>query len=203
MSDEILVRPASPGDERAAAEIDRAARPGDLLTSLGLAFSIRLYAALQREPGARLFVAERSGRIEGFVAGATDSSALYRRLAARDGPALLVRAAGWIAAHPWEVARLLSVLRYAGRPAGETDLRAELIVMGVRPEARRGGVGTLLWKCLASDLRAAGAPGFHLVVREENRSARRFYERMGMAAEGTVHLSGGRMIRYAIRWASR
>lgn len=199
-SGDVLVREAMPGDERAIAEIDLASRPGDLLTSLGLSFSVRLHRALIASPHARVFVAVEDGRVVGFVAGAPNAAALYRRLLLRDGLGLAARGLPHVLLHPREIPRIASILRYAGGGGASPTLAAELVVMGVRAESRRRGAARRLWGALAERLRGDRAPGFFLVVRSDNAAARRFYEAVGMSAEAEERISGGPMLRYAVRW---
>lgn len=199
---DLGVRRASAEDAEAIARIDALGRPGDLLTALGHSFLAALYRALASDPQVQFFVAERDGAVVGFVVGAPESATLYRRLVRAAGPGLAIRAAATLFCRPAEVVRLLSVLRYASAPSAGGDLRAELVVMGVHPDHRRRGTGEALWRALAEAFRRAGAPGFFLMVREENAAARRFYERMGMREEGAERISGGLMLRYAIRWGS-
>jgi GNAT superfamily N-acetyltransferase len=50
----------------------------------------------------------------------------------------------------------------------------------VHPDFRRRGVFTALYRCVEEAARSAGAVGLRLYMEEENFSARKTYERLGM-----------------------
>jgi tRNA threonylcarbamoyl adenosine modification protein YeaZ/ribosomal-protein-alanine acetyltransferase len=61
---------------------------------------------------------------------------------------------------------------------------AELLLIAVRPEHRRGGCATLLVNALLVRLREMGKTPLHLEVRASNASAIAFYEARGFARTG-------------------
>ena len=63
-------------------------------------------------------------------------------------------------------------LEFAGPDAFVTELF-------VKPESRGCGLGQQLLAAMTTRMRAAGAGALHLLVRPENRSARRLYGRAG------------------------
>ena len=71
---------------------------------------------------------------------------------------------------------------YRDEPAG-----GELYAIYIDPDAWNRGIGRRLLDAARDGLRAAGFPDMRLWVLEENHQARRFYERMGLAPDGTRH----------------
>ncbi len=61
---------------------------------------------------------------------------------------------------------------------------AEILTIGVRPEARGQGLGRLLLEAAAAHAAAFGAEALFLEVAEDNRSALRLYETSGFYLVG-------------------
>lgn len=59
---------------------------------------------------------------------------------------------------------------------------AHLLLLAVQPQSRREGIGAALLRWLEKSCKTAGIEQIRLEVRATNRSARRFYERMGYRA---------------------
>lgn len=57
---------------------------------------------------------------------------------------------------------------------------AELDTLYVRPQARRRGIGTALYRAAAAWAKAQGCDALELMTLGENTAARRFYERLGL-----------------------
>lgn len=61
---------------------------------------------------------------------------------------------------------------------------AELITIGVHPDARRGGIAATMIELMVRDLAARGVKRVFLEVAENNRPARALYEKNGFAVVG-------------------
>lgn len=61
---------------------------------------------------------------------------------------------------------------------------AEILNLGVAPQARRAGVGRALVRAIIARVARAGARTVYLEVRESNVAARRLYASEGFAAAG-------------------
>lgn len=61
---------------------------------------------------------------------------------------------------------------------------AELITIGVHPDARRGGIAATMIELMVRDLVARGVKQVFLEVAENNHPARALYERHGFVAVG-------------------
>lgn len=57
---------------------------------------------------------------------------------------------------------------------------AELDTLYVRPQARRHGIGTALYRAAAAWAKAQGCDALELMTLGKNTAARRFYERLGL-----------------------
>ncbi len=119
--------------------------------------------------------AERDGDIVGMVSGYT---ADQHKSASSN---VLLRAA------PLRIFRLLAVMSIASRALRFTDQVAHgdyyLQAVAVDPEARGGGIGSILLDHAESVATAAGSQRLVLDVAEDNPAAKRLYERRGMSFE--------------------
>lgn len=61
---------------------------------------------------------------------------------------------------------------------------AELITIGVHPDARRGGIAATMIELMVRDLTARGVKKVFLEVAENNHPARALYERHGFTVVG-------------------
>jgi ribosomal-protein-alanine N-acetyltransferase len=75
---------------------------------------------------------------------------------------------------------------------GET---AQIVTVGVLPQARRQGVGRLLVRALVGQARSRAADEVLLEVRMDNEAAQKLYESEGFSVIGTRkgYYAGGRM----------
>jgi len=62
--------------------------------------------------------------------------------------------------------------------------QAEIITIGVAPEARRRGIGTALLKAATAEATERGAASLFLEVAEDNFAARRLYDELGFVSIG-------------------
>jgi ribosomal-protein-alanine N-acetyltransferase len=100
---------------------------------------------------------------------------------------------------PWTERSFAEVLRMPGagariaalgpEPVGFAVARvaadeAELLLIGIHPQHRRGGHGRVLLDHLVTALRQAGAARLFLEVAESNRAATAFYDAAGFAPVG-------------------
>jgi ribosomal protein S18 acetylase RimI-like enzyme len=139
----------------------------------------RPYLAL--EPSTARVMLRRS-QVVGYVVGAVDSVAFYRRWQDEWAPDHLPRPEG---ADPG-LERLLREPMSA-LPVGVEHYPSHLHVNLV-PSARGGGRGRALLESFVEGLVAAGSPGVHLRVDAANSGAVRFYERAGftVASDGAT-----------------
>lgn len=109
----------------------------------------------------------------GYVVGAVDSTAFYRRVAANWSPHHVPRPPG---ADPELVDLLTHPMR--ALPSGVESFPSHLHV-NLMPAARGGGDGARLIASFVDGLASAGSTGVHVRVARDNAAALRFYERVG------------------------
>jgi GNAT superfamily N-acetyltransferase len=174
----------------AVAEIDVEARAGDFLPSLGQPFLTALYGQLFA--GAKSWghgVCSASGDVHGFVVGTTDTEAVFRALSPVRNRAMFVATARALLGRPGALFRMAESLFYTSRESAG-DVTAELVVIGVRRDARSGGLGGRMVRALAAELRARGVSRYRVTVKEKNEAALRFYARHGFALASRFRLYG-------------
>jgi ribosomal protein S18 acetylase RimI-like enzyme len=188
------------GDAAAVAGIDVEARAGDFLPSLGLRFLTTMYGQLVtgreswghgvRAPAVTAGDAPAPpGDVLGFVVGCTDTEAVFHALSPlRNGPMCLATAAALLR-RPTALIRMAESLFYTSRESAG-DVRAELVVIGVRRDVRSGGLGGQMVRALADELRARGVARYRVTVKEKNEAALRFYARHGFEPLSRFRLYG-------------
>jgi len=191
--DAIVVRPGTEADAAAAAVLHATSISEGFLSALGPRFLGRLYRRIVLSPDAFLLVADGGGATAGFIAGALDLRALYRRFIVHDGiPAALsslpLLLSSW--RHVWET------LRHGSGPAdgaahdNETD-GAELLSVAVDPGWRGRHLGTRLVEGFVSELERRAVTRSQVVVGADNAPAIALYRAAGFAADHTFELHKG------------
>jgi len=170
-------------DAVAALHADRIAE--GFLVTLGPAFLRRLYRRIVRSPRAFVLVADSPAgagahRVDGFVAVADDTAALYREFVLHDGVrAGLAAAPGLLRAPRSAVETLRYGLRSEAGPTG-----AEILATAVASDRAGRGIGTTLVRAAVEELRRRGAHRAHVVTAADNRAAALVYERGGFRPSG-------------------
>lgn len=154
-----------------------------------------------REPGSA-FVAERDGRVVGYLLGCErtgPASSPAAALAHHTLRRLLFFRPG-TAGFLWR--SLFDTVRARHLPTGELlDARwPSHLHTNLLPAGRGRGLGAALMRAWLEHLRGVGSPGCHLATLAENEPAIAFFQRMGFARFGAPQLvpgmrlrSGGRM----------
>ncbi len=181
-----VIRPGRPDDARAVAALHASQISEGFLSSLGPGFLTRLYRRIVASPDAFLLVAASAdGSVTGFIAGTTDTRALYRQFLLRDGARAALSAGSRLVGG---VRRAVETLRYAGATASGLPA-AELLATAVAPTARGRGVGRSLVEAFLAELGARDVAAAKVTVAADNDPARRLYGQAGFrwAADLEVH----------------
>lgn len=189
------IRPYEAGDREALRRLCRAAAYGE--RPLATVFpDEELFADLMTryhtdwEPGSTLVARGEASAdgLAGYLCGARDTRRQRRVQAVRIVPAALLRftlRGGLLRRATWRLIGANSdrILPRRGLGSGELEpLYPAHLHIALAREARGRGLGRRLVEAFLAQLAAAGIPGVHAVVREENAGAGRFFERLGFRA---------------------
>jgi ribosomal protein S18 acetylase RimI-like enzyme len=181
------LRVGTEADARRAADLHVGQIDEGFLASLGPRFLTRLYRRVALFEGSFLLMADVSGTPVGFLAGALDVGALYRRFLLKDGPlATIASAPRLIRAWP----RALETLRHGSSDKAAPGT-AELLSVAVDPAARGQGAGMLLVSGFIDEARRKGATAAQVVVGADNRTAVSLYSRSGFEQADKFELHPG------------
>ena len=178
----IALRDVEPRDREtvaAAAALHVKAFPGFFLPRLGPSFLRTLYTGYAEDAESGLTVAERDGRMVGFMAWSRDYSRFYRGLIRRH-----LAQFGWcsfcaVLRHPSFAKRLLRAFRKSDEVA-RTEKYVELASICADPEAGRTGVGSALIANLKERTDFTDCAYISLETdAEDNEAANRFYRKNG------------------------
>lgn len=179
----------------AVARMHVAEVPGGFLSTLGEPVLRLLYRHVAGSRHGVLLLAQcvETGRVLGYVCGATDTSALFasfvRRRWASAVPLLLPRLI-----RPARARRMLETLAYPG--SADAGLpRAEIMNFVVLPSMRGRGVASVLFEHLMGWFAARGVPAVKIVTGEDQERAHGFYEKSGAALRGRTSVHKGQQSR--------
>jgi N-acetylglutamate synthase-like GNAT family acetyltransferase len=205
----LRIRLATADDLSTTAAVHRERLPEGFFARLGPRFVARYHASFAASPDATLLIAERGGRVVGFLAGTVRNAEHYRFVVRRrpyglasSGLAALVRDLGlasefartrvgrYARALGRQVRRRTVTSAHAAdggatpavtpRPTGPI---AVLTHVAVRAEVDGGGAGRALVERFEEDARAAGATEVRLVTASQG-GAGGFYRRLGWHGRG-------------------
>jgi ribosomal protein S18 acetylase RimI-like enzyme len=172
--------------------------PEYYLTNLGPSFLRAVYSWYVQGSEAIAHVAiDRGESVAGFVAGTVDDSNYRRSLFRRAWWPMALALVQRFISNPVLTLRLMderkelvrqalsTILTGRSREAGQTDVdsdkelhTASLVSIGVKPAARRSGLGAALSELFVREAWDRGCERIILSVRDDNTEARRFYESM-------------------------
>jgi ribosomal protein S18 acetylase RimI-like enzyme len=186
------IRRTEPRDAAAIAALHASLIPSSLWAELGLPFLTHLYASMADDPRFVSFVYETPDGIGAFLAGSTDTGAMLRATAKREGFALAVRALPSV--RPSLVRRLLETGRYPRLRGFESA--AESHFCAVRPELRRQGIAAALHEALERVLGAQGIDRLIVTTEASNPDAQAHLRALGFSEAGRFTFYGKAMLRY-------
>lgn len=186
---DISIRPATVADSGDAAKLHAEQISEGFLPSLGTSFMTRLYRRIVLFHGSFLLMAETrtSRQTVGFIAGATDVGALYKKFLVRDGVVASIEAAPRLL-KAWP--RALETLRH-GTDNSDSQHGAELLAVAVDPAWRGRGIGDDLVDAFVSHARSRGAERSYVVVGADNRTAISLYKRAGFETTDEFEMHPG------------
>jgi ribosomal protein S18 acetylase RimI-like enzyme len=193
----VVIRRGTAADADVAARLHAGLITEGFLARLGPRFLRHLYRCVADGPDSFLLMAEGAvaegatatgAPIAGFLAGALDLRALYRRFALRHGPvAALSSLPRLLGALP----RVWETLRHGAAGAGAEGAEAELLSVAVDPAWQGRHVGALLVEGFLAELGRRGVASSHVVVGADNAPAVALYGRAGFTGVRTFELHRG------------
>jgi len=187
-----VIRKTEHRDVAAIASLHAELVPSSLWAELGPAFLRTLYASLVNDPRFVSFVYETQDGVSAFLAGSTDTGAMLRATAMREGLALAIRALPFL--RPSMIRRLLETGRYP-RLRGSTGA-GESLFCAVRPELRRRGIAAGLHEALERVLRSQGIDRLVVTTDASNADAPAHLRALGFHEGGHFQFYGKPMVRY-------
>jgi GNAT superfamily N-acetyltransferase len=182
----VVVRPMTPEDIAAVAELQMAFLDGSIVTQLGPRFLTALHQAALGHPSTRAFVAsEADGAIGGFAVASLDVAAFNRHVKRRVF-APLVQTLLTPRGLPliWRFAQSLI------EPEPEPYMPAELLLLTVDSRHRRRGIGQRLLSAAEQAFARDGVSRYRVAVRSQLAVARAFYLATGFEAEQELLVLG-------------
>jgi len=182
--------PLAPTHAAAAARLHCEALPGYFLPALGPSVLEALYRAIvDLGAGFGFVTLDGSGRLDGFVLATVDTRRLFGRVMRRRWYELLPLVAARAVVRPSLWLKLLETALYPGRAQAAAPL-PELLVIAVRADTRRGGVGRGLVAALEERLRALDARRYEVSVARQGTGAQAFYKALGFEEARVFRMYG-------------
>lgn len=184
--DATNILPLTAGHAAQLAALHQAGLHAGFLSSLGPRFLTQLYAAIPATASGFGFVAEKQGRVIGFITCADRLGALYRQaLKARGLRMALVLLP---AMFRWGTVRQIGETLLFPARIEDKYPPAEILSIVVDPAARGSGVARDLMNLAFTEFRRRGIRQLKVQVWTENPAAKRYYEKCGFRLAGqTLH----------------
>jgi len=191
------IRPMQYRDADRVAELHHAAMGNSLWAMLGVPFLASLYRALIDSPLFFGFVYVEDADVKGFIAGSTDTSAMYRWVLRRRGMFVAPAALRGVLGRPAVGVKLLETARYFG-VSGADDVPAESLFCSFVPDLRGKRVSGHINKVLFDELLARGRTQVKVTTEVDNEGANRQLTSWGFQGRGTFRFYGKDMVTYVL-----
>lgn len=176
------------------ADIHREAIHEGFLSTMGPEVLASLYRSIAGGSASFLLASLHDGNVEGFIAGATDTGAVYREFARQSGLRGMLRIASRLLS-PARVRRAVETLLYPSKKEGQGLPEPEILNFCVRPGLQGKGTGTELFQALVAEFESRGVGAIRIVTGENQVSAQRFYEKHGATLAATTEVHRGSVSR--------
>lgn len=188
---------------KAVVEVHRRSFQTFFLTFLGPRFLTLLYTEILAEPRSVAIVAlNASGQVLGFVAGVSEQSGFYGRIARRRWFSFAIASVGAVLKRPAIIPRLFRALGQSSR-SKSSSAQACLLSLAVDPAIEGRGTGRALVCEFLSRMQSLGVMKVGLTTDEvANDRTNRFYQKLGFRCiRNFTTPEGRRMNEYAIERA--
>jgi hypothetical protein len=191
------IRPMQFRDATDVARLHHAAMGDSLWARLGEPFLAALYRGLVDVPTFLGFVYVEDGEVRGFIAGSTDTGAMYDELLRRRGAFLAPFAAWGVLRRPSVAVRLLETGRYGAR-SGAGEVPGESLFCSFVPHLRGARVSGHINKVLFDELRARGHTHVKVTTETTNEGANRQLRSWGFEQRAPFRFYGKEMVTYVL-----
>jgi ribosomal protein S18 acetylase RimI-like enzyme len=191
------IRPMQFRDAEAVARLHHAAMGESLWAQLGVPFLSALYRALVDVPSFLAFVYVEDGEVRGFIAGSTDTAAMYRETLRRRGSFLAPFAALGLVRRPTLARKLWETGRY-GAASGAADVTGESLFCSFASHLRGKRVSGHINKVLFDELLARGHAHVKVSTETSNEAANRQLQSWGFVERERFRFYGKDMITYVL-----
>ena len=191
------IRPMQFRDATRVAELHHAAMGRSLWAQLGMPFLSALYRGLIDIPTFLGFVYVEDGEVRGFIAGSTDTGAMYGELTRRRGLFLAPFAAMGVLRRPHLALPLAQTGRYADA-SGLADVPGESLFCSFVPDLRGKRVSGHINKVLFDELLARGHAQVKITTEVDNQEANRQLQSWGFEDSGRFRFYGKDMVTYVL-----
>ena len=184
----------------AVVEIHLATFEGFFLTFMGKGFLRQMYKAYTKHPKSDILIAEEAGQVKGFLAYSEHMSGLYKYMIKHQLIAFAWYSLGAFLRKPKVFMRLVRAFLKPGEAKRE-EKYIELASIGVHPQAKVQGVGSLLMDALKNEV---DFDEFAYITLEtdvvDNEIANKFYVKNGFCVVREYQTHEGRKM-YEYRYA--
>lgn len=195
------IRPMQFRDATRVAELHHAAMGRSLWAQLGMPFLSALYRGLIDIPTFLGFVYVEDGEVRGFIAGSTDTAAMYGELTRRRGLFLAPFAAMGVLRRPHLALPLAQTGRY-GDASGLADVPGESVFCSFVPDLRGKRVSGHINKVLFDELRARGHTHVKVTTEVDNEGAHRQLRSWGFEDRARFRFYDKDMVGYVLDLAA-
>jgi GNAT superfamily N-acetyltransferase len=172
------ITPMAAADLPEVVRLQTAFLQGSVVTELGPRFLSRFHEVALSHPASCAFAAHADRTLVGFALGSLDVHAFNDYVKPR---VLLAMALALLS--PARMRLAASLVRMAFESEPEPQIPAELLLLVVHPQARRGGVGRGLLSALEDVFAQHRHTRYRVAVRSQLTAARAFYEALRFEPE--------------------
>ena len=178
----LNLRPLKQNDIPQIARFHSLYIPHSTFAQLGIPFLKTLYQSFLKPRCGFVYTYWEGGKMQGFIAGATDSQHLLRSLFLRHFLFLLVISLKALFRHPRFFSLLFQTFQYP-KKVDLPQTKAELLFIAVKPENRGRGIGSKLILKSLEELKKRGIDGVKVSVEKKNRGAINLLRKMHFSQE--------------------
>lgn len=178
----VNLRPLKQDDIPQVARFHSSYIPHSTFAQLGIPFLKTLYQGFLSSDYGFVYTCWEGGKMQGFIAGATDSQRLLRSLFRRHLLFLLGISLKALFCHPRLLPSLFQTFCYA-KKTNLQQTKAELLFITVKPESRRRGIGNKLILKSLEELKRRGIDRIKVSVEKKNGEAINLLHKMNFSRE--------------------